>query len=44
MGNVGVVAEVRGQIMKDLRIIAKNFGVYLEGCVCGTTPSPIQVF
>ena len=44
MGNVGIVAEVRGQIMKGLRIIAKNFGFYLEGYVCETTPFPIQVF
>ena len=44
VGNVGIVAEVRGQIMKGLRIIAKNFGFYLEGYVCETTPFPIQVF
>lgn len=45
MGNVGVMAgEVRGQILKGLVVIAKNFGFYPEGCVCGATYSPLQVF
>lgn len=44
MGNVGVMAgEVRGQILKGLVVIAKNFGFYPEGCLWGHLFSPPSV-